>query len=139
MNAGVAAYKVLSVLLERLRTAALEAANALEEAEDAGCDPQAVIEAIRLEHTDWDKQMARMQTAGDILAAMGARTRLDLLVLVDDPIATRTDMAKFEWSQGFLAYNTGKHIRACPYPARTPSWKEWRDGWLEAKSGRHGG
>lgn len=135
MNAEVAAWVTVRVMVERLRTAALDALDAFSAAEAAGIPGDRMLTALRIEHDDWHKKLVEMQRADDLLGAIGARTRLDMIMLIDDPIATEDEVISLERSQGFLAYHIGKAIRECPYPPSSGSYITWRNGWMEAKHG----
>jgi ribosome modulation factor len=121
------------VTLERLRKAASEAHRAIADAEGVGLDPDVMLETIRTEYLDWPQHLNRMQAVQELLAASGARTRLDTLILVDDPLATEEQIQALETDQGYMAFVLGRHIRDCPYHRASPAAASWREGYLNAK------
>lgn len=131
------AFAGVRVSLEKLRRAALDAVAAVGKAEAEGLSLDAILEAVRMDAADWTEKLPLMKTAHDLLSAVGARTRLDMVVLIDDPIATDAEMIKYEKEQGILAYHIGQKISECPYAPSDPASSTWRQGWLEAKDARN--
>lgn len=129
------AFAGVRVALEKLRRVALDAVAQVAKAEEAGVSLDAVLEAVRMDAVDWNQKLPLMKTAHDLLSAVGARTRLDMVVLIDDPIATDDEMIRYEVDQGVLAFHLGQKISECPYPPSDPASATWRQGWLEAKDG----
>lgn len=133
MTPEAAAFAVVRVALERLRLAALDAVSAVQDAEAVGVAQDTVLAAVKLDAEDWPAKLSLLKTCHDLLSAVGARTRLDSVIMVDDPLATDKEMAKYEFDQGFLAYHMGQPVNSCPYRPDQPAASSWREGWLEAK------
>lgn len=105
----------------------------MEDAEGIGIDPTIMLEAIRTEYADWSTYLDKMGKVQQLLLASGCATRLDMLIMVDDPISTEEQRANLEKDQGYLAFVLGRHIRDCPYPPSAPAATSWRQGYLDAK------
>lgn len=128
------AFRQILCSLETLRTAAMNMHATLHAAEEAGLPTRTALEAIRLEHTDWAERLSEAQLIADLLAAANCRTRIDTLLMVDDPIASEKDRIGYEKGQGYLAYVAGKPIGACPYGPTEPAAASWRHGYLDARA-----
>lgn len=127
------AYRRLRVAVERIRVLALDAVAAVAEADAAGVCGDALLDALRLEHEDWNLKIPQMQIIAEMLSATGSRTRIDALIMVDDPIATRDEEIRYEQDQGFLAYHAGQRLGDNPYPRGSPANSSWHEGWVMAR------
>lgn len=128
-----AAWRMVRVALEIQREACLETLKALKAADDAGISAAALIEAVRLDHGDFFTRLPDMQLIAELLAATGSRTRIDALVIVDDPLASAEERDCYYQDQGFLAYHCGASMRKNPHGARTLPGIAWEQGWQRAK------
>lgn len=133
MTPAAAAYRRLRTALERLRGLAQEAAAAIAEADKAGVGAEALLSTLRLEYQDWARALPDMQLVAEMLSATGSRTRIDALIMVDQPVATPHEQARYEEDQGFLAYHVGRASRDNPYSRGTREHRSWLKGWMSAK------
>lgn len=139
MTPLTAAWRVVRVALERQRIAALEVLRAVDLAEAAGIPGDGLLAAVRLEYEDWDDKLHEMQLVAELLAATGSRTRIDALVIVDEPIASHEEIILYQQDQGFLAYHCNKTTSDNPYSPGDPAGVSWRNGWLMGRDGDRGG
>lgn len=130
---SVAGARLLRVKLDALREAAVDLDATMEDLKGAGLDPDALLEALRIEHTDWSKNLIRMQNAKELLDAMGCHTRLDALILIDEPISTFDDRNEWTRDMGRLHYSAGRYLKDNPFKAGTNDHMNWRFGWIDAK------
>lgn len=138
MSPMAPSWRAVRVALEKLRKCAIEVHGMFETVEAAGVPADALLEAVRIEFDPWDRKLEQMRIVSDLLTAMGSRTRIDLVMMCEDPIATDAEMERYEVDQGYLAYYTGKLLRDCPYKPGDPANGSWRQGWLEAKDADNG-
>jgi len=128
------AWRCVRSSLEALRQASMDALDAVDQASlVAGLGADVILEAIRLEHIDWDAYLDRMQRVHDMLDASQSETRIDMLILVDDPIASKRDLEKLDEDKGYLAYTVGRAFRDCPYRPDDSRSSDWQLGWLTAR------
>jgi len=127
-----AAYRGVHVALENLRLAAKAALEQVEAAKRFGVCHKDVTNAMRLEHTDWDKYIPDMQIASELLEATGARTSLDMLVLVDEPIGSIQDKYKDALQQGYFDKVIGKKIEDGAYLPGSPLYDSYIQGHKKA-------
>lgn len=117
--------------IETCRRAAKEVAQAELDAIALGLEPSTLLDAVRYEIGDLPAKMEDMRRVGNLLAAAGARTRVEMLLLVDEPIVTDAEMREFEFNQGRVAAVIGRGADESPYPAGSSQDAAWRGGWLE--------
>ena len=127
------AFRRLLVRMEDLRAASMKLDEDLAVMVALGISVDDVIEAVRIEHTDWPRHLARVQRISTLLDAMGYRTRIDAMFLVDEPIAGEAERAQWEEDEGYLAFCVGRKISECPYERGSAAQISWRNGWVRAK------
>lgn len=134
MNRREAAFKAAFRAGDRLRRASHAAEKALAQCERAGVAFDEVLEALRIEFGDWNGQVERLRKTSEILAAAGARTRLDIAILVDEPLSDRADLQSQAYDDGFLAYQIDQPPESVPHPLMTDQYDAWLRGYYDAKS-----
>jgi hypothetical protein len=130
---SVAGARALRVHVDKLREAAVQLDSLLSTLTYAGLDVEALLEALRLEHKDWSNHLDRMQNAKELLDALGCRTRLDALVLIDEPLSDKQDRREWTRDMGRLHFACGKFLKDNPFKSGTTDHMNWRFGWVEAK------
>lgn len=121
-------------LIVRAKKAITAVDVAIADAVQLGINRQALFEAVRQEHTDNAEAFARIHTAGELLGLVSAKCRLDLLLMVDDPIAKPADVEAFERHQGQIAAFLGKVSGDNPYRKGTKAHEHWKAGYYEANA-----
>lgn len=133
MTALSAAFRMVRIVLEKQREACLDTLKALSAAEAAGIPARALLDAVRLDRGDFFNRLPDMQIIAELLAAIGSPTRIDALVIVDDPLATAEERDNYYQDQGFLAYHSGVKKSDNPHGARTVPGIAWEQGFQRAK------
>lgn len=125
--------RTLRVALDTLRTASIELVEWMQMMQMSGADVDAMLEALRLEHSDWQSNLAQMGTVSNILNAMGASVRLDAVILTDQPLSDFEDRKAWAHDAGRVSFLAGRFLKDNPYKPGTPDGLQWRLGWISGR------
>jgi len=128
------AFRLIYSAIRRLSLASQDALAAVKTAEGAGLDLKTIVQALRLEHSDWQNNLEDMMNIGLLLDAVGAKTSIDLFILTDTPLAKEADKLQYAESDGYLSAIASRKREDNPHVYKTKLYHAWLDGFKAAVS-----